>query len=231
MPVSYAASVGQDFDPDPSEPVLETLFKQYEKVLLTSLVISFGLDFLIEDHPGSNTNNLQNASNSRDSSKRKINPCLEISGRKLPNFRGNLRAGGNGAGSFRKENLSHNFGMWLNKSALQREQELRQLYFNPKLERINKEHKLFHKLEERNEINADAMKGMDVTAGSSYRTGMAGNRTRTKILKDTAGVARAGVSVGLRQAAGVIFLEMWIGVREEFLKFREDDDFAPQGFA
>ena len=228
MPVSYAARVGQDFDPDPSKPVLETLFKQYETVLLMSLAISFGLDFLVKDHPGGDRDAIRNVRNSQATNKVKAVPRLEISGRNLPNFQGNLQAAGRSINSFKKENLSYNFGKWLNKSALQREQELRQLYFNPKLKQMRKESEMYHKLEERNGINADTIKGMDITVGSSYGAGVAEHHTRTRIPKSANVMVKAGVKVGIQQALGVIFLEMWIGIREEFLKFKEDDDFAPK---
>ena len=49
MSINYVACVGRKYDPEPSEPVMNSLFQQYERVLVESLVTSFGLDFLIKD--------------------------------------------------------------------------------------------------------------------------------------------------------------------------------------
>lgn len=56
----YAADVGKDFYPDPSEPVLKSIFQQYEQVLVESLITSFGLDFLIKDQHGGDVDTIHN---------------------------------------------------------------------------------------------------------------------------------------------------------------------------
>lgn len=52
METAFVASVGRGFNPDPGEEVRNSLFAQYERVILESLVTSFGLDCLIRDQHG-----------------------------------------------------------------------------------------------------------------------------------------------------------------------------------
>ena len=42
MSVSYAANAAQSFYPDPQENIMQGLFQQYERVLVESLITSFG---------------------------------------------------------------------------------------------------------------------------------------------------------------------------------------------
>lgn len=45
MQNNFVQKVGTDFDLEPSEPIIDGLFQQYERVLVESLVSSFALDF------------------------------------------------------------------------------------------------------------------------------------------------------------------------------------------
>lgn len=60
MSANYTASVGRQFSPDPSEPVMDSIFQEYERVLVESLVTSFGLDFLVHDQYGGDVDTIQN---------------------------------------------------------------------------------------------------------------------------------------------------------------------------
>ena len=60
MSVSYAMNAGTSFDPEPSEPVMDSIFQQYERVLVESLISSFGLDFLIKDQHGGDVDTIHN---------------------------------------------------------------------------------------------------------------------------------------------------------------------------
>ncbi len=51
---------GKSFYPHPSEPILENIFQQYERVLVESLIASFGLDFLIRDQHGGDVDTIYN---------------------------------------------------------------------------------------------------------------------------------------------------------------------------
>lgn len=60
MSVSYAMDAGNSFEPDPHEPIMESIFQQYERVLVESLISSFGLDFLIKDQHGGDVDTIHN---------------------------------------------------------------------------------------------------------------------------------------------------------------------------
>lgn len=60
MFVNYAATVGSSFEPDPTEPIMESIFQQYERVLVESLITSFGLDFLVQDQHGGDVDTIHN---------------------------------------------------------------------------------------------------------------------------------------------------------------------------
>lgn len=60
MSGSYVMSVGNNFSPEPTEPIMESLFQQYERVLVESLITSFGLNFLIVDRHGGDVDTIHN---------------------------------------------------------------------------------------------------------------------------------------------------------------------------
>ncbi len=57
---SYAIKVSSNYEPNPTEPVMESIFKQYEYVIIESLVTSFGLDFLLKDQHGGDVDTIHN---------------------------------------------------------------------------------------------------------------------------------------------------------------------------
>lgn len=60
MSSTYVANVGISFAPDPTEPILESIFQQYERVIVESLITSFGLDFLVKDQRGGDVDTIHN---------------------------------------------------------------------------------------------------------------------------------------------------------------------------
>lgn len=60
MSGTYVANVGISFAPDPTEPILESIFQQYERVIVESLITSFGLDFLVKDQHGGDVDTIHN---------------------------------------------------------------------------------------------------------------------------------------------------------------------------
>ncbi|HIS63090.1 MAG TPA: hypothetical protein IAC14_12755 [Candidatus Scybalomonas excrementigallinarum] len=60
MNSNYILEVGRDFIPDPEESVMKSLFREYESVLMESLITSFGLDFFIKDQHGGDVDTLHN---------------------------------------------------------------------------------------------------------------------------------------------------------------------------
>ena len=49
---NYVIHAIEQYSPAPDENVLKSIFSQYERVIIESLISSFGLDFLIEDKYG-----------------------------------------------------------------------------------------------------------------------------------------------------------------------------------
>lgn len=49
-----------NYNPNPNENVYKSLFNQYEKVIIESLITSFGLDFLIKDQHGGDVDTIHN---------------------------------------------------------------------------------------------------------------------------------------------------------------------------
>lgn len=49
-----------DFTPEPEDNVMDSIFKQYEKVIVKSLITSFGLDFLLVDQHGGDVDTIHN---------------------------------------------------------------------------------------------------------------------------------------------------------------------------
>jgi len=60
MSTGYINNVGKDFSPEPDEVVLESIFKQYERVIVESIVTSFGLDSLVKDRHGGDVDTVHN---------------------------------------------------------------------------------------------------------------------------------------------------------------------------
>ena len=60
MQTNYLKKIDQSFDLEPSEPVMTGLFRQYERVLVESLVTSFALDFLVKDQYGGDVDTIHN---------------------------------------------------------------------------------------------------------------------------------------------------------------------------
>lgn len=60
MQKNYLQKIDQSFDLEPSEPVMNGLFRQYERVLVESLVTSFALDFLVKDQYGGDVDTIHN---------------------------------------------------------------------------------------------------------------------------------------------------------------------------
>jgi hypothetical protein len=60
MQKSFAHAAGSNFSFDPNDEILESIFKQYERVIVESLVTSFGLDFIIKDRHGGDVDTIHN---------------------------------------------------------------------------------------------------------------------------------------------------------------------------
>lgn len=60
MNKSYVSQVGSNFYPELDENIFSSIFKQYETVIIESIITSFGLDFLIKDHHGGDVDTIHN---------------------------------------------------------------------------------------------------------------------------------------------------------------------------
>lgn len=60
MSGGYALNVGKNYSPDPTEPIMISIFQQYERVLIETLISSFGLDCLVKDQHGGDVDTIHN---------------------------------------------------------------------------------------------------------------------------------------------------------------------------
>lgn len=60
MSSSYVLNAGSSFEPEPTEPILTSIFQQYERVIIESLISSFGLDFIVKDQHGGDVDTIHN---------------------------------------------------------------------------------------------------------------------------------------------------------------------------
>lgn len=58
--MGYVIDVGKDFDPQPDENIFTSIFSQYERVIIESLITSFGMDFLVQDRYGGDVDTIHN---------------------------------------------------------------------------------------------------------------------------------------------------------------------------
>ncbi|HHD2752868.1 TPA: hypothetical protein ACOTG0_001663 [Clostridium perfringens] len=56
----YISDCESTFYPDPNENVMDSIFKQYERVIVESLITSFGLDFIVKDQHGGDVDTINN---------------------------------------------------------------------------------------------------------------------------------------------------------------------------
>lgn len=57
---NYVCAVGDYMPSDPNEPVMDLLLQQYKRVIVESLITSFGLDFLVQDQYGGDVDTIHN---------------------------------------------------------------------------------------------------------------------------------------------------------------------------
>lgn len=57
---SFVAELNSGFSPDPEENVFSSIWNEYERVIMKSLITSFGLDFLVHDQHGGDVDTIHN---------------------------------------------------------------------------------------------------------------------------------------------------------------------------
>lgn len=60
MTWSFVVQSNNGFSPEPDDNVMDSIFKQYERVIVESLISSFGLDFLVKDQHGGDVDTIHN---------------------------------------------------------------------------------------------------------------------------------------------------------------------------
>jgi len=60
MSVGFIHNVCKDFSPEPEDVVMDSIFDQYERVIVESLITSFGLDFIVKDRHGGDVDTVHN---------------------------------------------------------------------------------------------------------------------------------------------------------------------------
>ncbi len=60
-------ALNSGMSPEPEQTFFQNIWNEYERVVLQSLVTSFGLDFLVHDQFGGDVDTIQNIRTSKDS--------------------------------------------------------------------------------------------------------------------------------------------------------------------
>lgn len=256
---NYVYAVGNQMPSDPNMPVMDLLFQQYKRVIVESLITSFGLDFLVKDQYGGDVDTIhnvrqvgqvpemayKNAQNAaayknhgdydnneyhNDPRYRKIREQLKkqkeagvlrdaytgdkvdrngktdldhvISAHEIHNDRGRVLAGIKGTDLANcEENLKAT---------------------NPHTNRTKKDGTIDQLLERRGDEYSDKqkekMREVDAAARKDYNAKLAAAYyTSPHFAKDlTLAAANVGLRMGVRQALGFVFAEMWFAVEQEF---------------
>ena len=56
----FMTEINNGMIPDPEENVFFSIWNEYERVIIKSLITSFGLDFLVKDQHGGDVDTIQN---------------------------------------------------------------------------------------------------------------------------------------------------------------------------
>ena len=256
---NYVYAVGNQMPSDPNMPVMDLLFQQYKRVIVESLITSFGLDFLVKDQYGGDVDTIhnvrqvgqvpemtyKNAQNAaayenhgkydtreyhRDPRYKEINRQISqqkkagvlrdaytgdkvarnektdldhvISAHEIHDDRGRVLAGIKGTDLANcEENLKAT---------------------NPHTNRTKKDGTIDQLLERRGDEYSDKqkekMREVDAAARKDYNAKLAAAYyTSPRFAKDlTLAAANVGLRMGMRQALGFVFAEMWFAVEEEF---------------
>lgn len=305
MQSNQLQKIDKDFDLEPSEPVMYGLFRQYERVLIESLVTSFALDFLVKDQHGGDVDTIHNVRKigqddkmtyknvlnqqnyerreTYDSSRyhkddRYIAKGREVKAQKeagilvdaytgervarnanvdidhvisakeiaddkgrvlsglegvdLANSEDNLQPTDRSINRSMKERSIDEYCAWLQMTDPTRAAELEKLRGKPQSELTDKERAKLHKYEQQAAVDQERIKRCDSTARRAYEAKLKqAYYTSPQFAKDVASAAsNVGIRMGVRQAAGFMFAEMWFAVKEEFQNSDQEADFDMKDF-
>lgn len=276
MSNSYVCCVGTDFRPEPEAPIMESLFQQYERVIVESILSSFALDFLIKDQHGGDVDTIHNVrkigkddqmtyknkaneeayrnhvekdpydSRKYHSHKNYIEKNREISEKKKNGTLVDAYTGERIARN-EKSDLDHVISAKeihedrgrvladLSGPDLANSEENLQAT-NPRTNRSKKADSMSEFLERKGDEytpeQRENMREKDAIARKSYEKKLAkAYYTSPKFIKDLSFAAGVkGAEMGLRQAMGFFFTEIWFAVKEEFQQAERSDGFELGSF-
>jgi len=255
----YALDAGRSFSPEPDENVMTSIFKQYESVIIESLITSFGLDFLMNDRYGGDVDTILNArkvgkdnrmtykneknreaynnrgeynSHVYHSDKGYIDKNREISQQKDAGLLYDAYTGETIARN-EKSDLDHVVSAkeihddagrvlaGLKGTDLANSNENLDAT-NPRTNRTKKADSMDDFIQKYGDEYTDSqkenMRQKDAKAREAYERKLAkAYYTSPQFAKDVAFAAgNAGIKMGMRQALGFVFVEVWFAVKEEF---------------
>jgi hypothetical protein len=269
MKGSFVVQSNNGFFPEPEDNVMDSIFKQYERVIVESLISSFGLDFLVKDQHGGDVDTIHNVR--KISKDEKMTYKNEMNQSNYDN-RGNYNSSeyhsdkryieknrqvkkdkenGNLYDAYTGEKIRVN-----EKSDLDHVMSAKEIHddrgrvlaglkgtdlanseenlnaTNPRTNRTKKADSMDKFLDKYGDEYTDEqkanMKKSDAIARKSYEAKLAkAYYTSPQFGKDvTFAAGNVGVRMGLRQALGFVFAEMWFAVKEEFEKVGREFDFG-----
>ena len=259
MENSYVFNTGKDFFPDKQENVMDSIFKQYERVIVESLITSFGLDFLLNDRHGGDVDTILNVRKiGKDSQMTYKNKINEETYNNLESYNSheyhshkNYVQKNKEVKSLREQGLLKDgyTGEKLSKSDLDHIVSAKSIHCdrgrvlsglkgtdlansnenlkatNPRTNRTKKADTMSKFLgkygDEYTESQKKNMNAIYNNAEKSYdRKINIAYYTSSNFSKDlTSAAANVGIRMGIRQALGLVFTEIWFSIKEEFKNF------------
>ena len=255
----YVFNTGKDFFPDKQENVMTSIFKEYEKVIVESLITSFGLDFLLNDRHGGDVDTILNVRKiGKDSQMTYKNKINEETYNNLESYNSheyhshkNYVQKNKEVKSLREQGLLKDgyTGEKLSKSDLDHIVSAKSIHCdrgrvlsglkgtdlansnenlkatNPRTNRTKKADTMSKFLgkygDEYTESQKKNMNAIYNNAEKSYdRKINIAYYTSSNFSKDlTSAAANVGIRMGIRQALGLVFTEIWFSIKEEFKNF------------
>lgn len=255
---SFAAMSDSNFFPDPNENIMDSLFQQYERVIVESLITSFGLDFLVKDRHGGDVDTIHNVRQVKDGAMEYKNAAN--------------KAAYDSRGAYNSVEYHRDPAYLAKRKEYASQKQANSLYdgytgkkFDPD-DKVDTEHIISAKEihedpgrvlaglkgtdlansddnlcaasahtnrskrddtmdeflkrqgSEYTESQQQNMKEVDKKARKAYEMKLAASYyTSSRFAADTAKAAgTVGLQMGIRQAVGLIFTEIWFSVKEEF---------------
>lgn len=269
MTGSYAIQSNNGFSPEPEDNVMDSIFKQYERVIIESLISSFGLDFLVKDQHGGDVDTIHNVrqtgkdedmtyknktNQSNYENRGEYNSCEYRSDKRYIDKNRRIKRdkeSGRLYDTYTDERIRMNEKSDLDHTISAKEihddrgrvlaglkgtdlanSEKNLNATNPHTNRTKKADSMDKFLDKYGNEYTDEqkanMKKSDTIARKSYEAKLAkAYYTSPQFAKDvTFAAGNVGVRMGLRQALGFVFAEMWFAVKEEFEKVGKEFDFG-----